>query len=519
MQLHILKSFQSGLFGLALVLAWGCQLVDMDLCAVSDFGCNPINALAILRGRATGSAAVAGPAACRRGPNLRESFYTFVGGAGNQIANAVCATADGGLIVGGNSTANIPTLGGKTPLIGYALATEMLIVKLAADGSVDWYTFFGSVPGNETVKSILQTADGGFLIAADGNANMATLGGVPVTNPYTGNNDVIVMKLSAAGALQWFTFIGGTLSDTAGALTVTTDGAVVVAANGGGNIPTESGKTPLFPHNGLGDLLVFRLSSAGDLEWYTFLGSAAGLEGARGIAPVEDGGVVVVGVAGGDIPTLGGKTPLYPYNTATDGLIVRLSATGAIDWYGFVGSAGADTLYAASAGADGSIVVSGYATGNIPILGGKVPTHAYTATESFLIAKLTSAGAVDWYSFFGSAADLEARAVVATADGGALAAGYSNANIATFGGKTSTYAYGGGQDVLAAKFSSTGALDWYTFLGGTSAQGVVQTEDGGFLFAAETAGNIPTLGGQTPLLPYVAGNDQYVIRLKPDGTF
>ena len=73
--------------------------------------------------------------------------------------------------------------------------------------------------------------------------------------------------------------------------------------------------------------------------------------------------------------------------------------------------------------------------------------------------------------------------------------------------------------MLAAKFSSTGTLEWYTFLDGDSARGATQSEDGGFLFAAMAAADIPTLGGKTPLNPYAVSGDLFVVRLKPDGTF
>ena len=66
------------------------------------------------------------------------SWYTFLGGSGNDYANSIMQTADGGYIIAGNATKDIASMGGKTPINPYSEGFDMIVVKLDFRGEVAW---------------------------------------------------------------------------------------------------------------------------------------------------------------------------------------------------------------------------------------------------------------------------------------------------------------------------------------------------------------------------------------------
>ena len=71
--------------------------------------------------------------------------------------------------------------------------------------------------GYESASSVVQTADGGYVMAGQ-------------TDSYgAGLADAYVVKLNASGGLQWTKTIGGTGNDWASSVVQTSDGGYIVA--------------------------------------------------------------------------------------------------------------------------------------------------------------------------------------------------------------------------------------------------------------------------------------------------
>lgn len=198
---------------------------------------------------------------------LNASNYTLSGaGKGTLSTNPLSLSRSGniytllfagspanGAIVLTINNANVKTQGGVT-LTGNT-------VNYTTYG---WYTFLGGA-GNDTAAAGQQTSDGGFIIAGSASANIATLGVQTPINAYTAGIDSLVLRLTAIGAVSWYTFLGSSAADSSQAIIQTADGGYVVALEAAANIASLGGQTPLIAYTTGNDMLFVRLKSNGRL--------------------------------------------------------------------------------------------------------------------------------------------------------------------------------------------------------------------------------------------------------------
>ncbi len=477
--------------------------------------CSPVNALMLLLRNPLPLNCQGGLSL----PSSFYSFFGSAGGIDE--AMAVCLMTDGGMAVAGYASANIVSLQGKTPINAYTGLNDFLVIKLNSSGSVEWYTFLGSNAGNDSAAALSQTADGGLVVLGKANADAPALQGKTPINAYTGQNDFLAIKLNSSGSVEWYTFLGDAGSDDfASSMTQSYDGGFYLAGQSNANIPSLQGKTPVNAFSSLIDMMVIKINSSGSVEWYTFLGGT-GVETASAITLTADGGLAVTGQGGANIPLLQGKAPLNVFAGSSDFYTVKLNAAGSVEWHTFMGSAVLDTGWGIVQTSDGGLAVVGTASANIASVQGKTPLIAYAGSNDCLTLKLNSAGALEWYSFIGGAGLDQPNAVTLAADGGIVVAGQSNANIASLQGNTPRNAYTALNDFLVVKITLIGAVEWYTFLGsaagGDMAFAVSLSSDGGLVLAGSASANIAALQGKTPINAFTGIMDLFIVKLKADG--
>lgn len=149
------------------------------------------------------------------------------GGSGDDIAYAVKQTTDGGYIVCGYTNSfNGDVVGGK----GYG---DVWVIKLDSDGNLIWQKVFGGNVGEEQARDILQTTDGGYIIAAYLDGSLNTLLGSDFTT-YHNYYDFWIIKTDPEGEIEWNGVYGGPTNDIAYALLMK-DEAYYVAGYAGIN--------------------------------------------------------------------------------------------------------------------------------------------------------------------------------------------------------------------------------------------------------------------------------------------
>ncbi len=236
-------------------------------------------------------------------------WHTFYGSRDSDYASGIAVDSRGNAYVTGPSTESW-----GSPLHAYSGIPDVFILKLDADGTYQWHTFYGS-----------SGPDSGGSIALDGSGNIYVTGcsvyawGSPL-HAHSGGYDIFILKLDTNGVYQWHTFHGASDDDTGGGLAVDNNGNLYVT--GRSNISWGS---PLHAHSGVDDIVVLKVDSDGAYQWHTFYGAAyvgpsTGLDGGMGIA-VDGGGNIYV--AGNSLSSWG--SPLNPHSGNWDMFVLKLA--------------------------------------------------------------------------------------------------------------------------------------------------------------------------------------------------
>ncbi|MBX7058605.1 MAG: hypothetical protein K1X75_11115 [Leptospirales bacterium] len=490
----------------------GAACVEFE-CRASDPLCSPLAAL-LLYGQQRFRP-------CRGGPTTTATFYGYAGAAGGDEGRSVCLTANGGIVLAGSVAADIPTLGGKSALNPYAGAGQNgLIVRLDGSGAVDWYSFVGAAGGNVFLNSISETADGGVILFGYSSVNIAALGGLTPRNAYTGANDDLAVKLNSSGVVQWYTFLGAGGDDQGKSVIGLGDGSVLAASTSGANVPSLQGKSPVNAHSGGSDGRLCKLDSNGDVQWYTFFGDLAAVNFVFGLSSESDGGAVLASSVSANVPAIEGHAPLNAYVGGYDGMLARFDASGHLQWYTFAGSAGFDQYLSVDVDSQGKIAISGTVLANLASLEGHSPLIPFAGAGDGIVARYNPEGTLDWYSMIGGGGADQLNAVAFDATDNVYAAGLVGGGIVSLGGQAPRNAFSAANDLLAVKFSPTGAVQWFTMLGAAGddrATSIVPTPSGGAAFNGYSDASAPTLQGKTAVLPYAGGVDLFFGRIDANG--
>ena len=150
-------------------------------------------------------------------------WNTLLGGNLDELAYSIRQATDGNYIISGYSTSSANgNVTGTNHSIGLR---ECWIVKLDATGNpIIWNKLLGG-SGDEVAYSIVPTTDGGYIMA--GYSNSAATGDVSGVN--NGGQDYWIVKLDASGNILWNKLLGGSGNETAYSIVQTTDGGYLVA--------------------------------------------------------------------------------------------------------------------------------------------------------------------------------------------------------------------------------------------------------------------------------------------------
>ena len=374
-----------------------------------------------------------------------------LGGSGRDKASSIQQTADGGYIVAGITSSNDGDVSGNNGL------TDAWVAKLDSNKAIQWQRCLGTSEMNDQATSIFQTADEGYIVSGYsegtnwpyGNtawaAKLSSRGGLEWQKPMrqmtlansilqtseggyivaggtednyaTGNFSII--KLASNGATEWQTLLGGSKHDGANSIQQTTDGGYIVAGYADSNDGNVSG------NHGSRDYWVVKLDSNGILDWQRCFGGSSS-DVAYSIQQTTDGGYIVAGCANsndGDVSLNQGGNDYW---------VVKLNSEGTLDWQRCIGSSQYDYAYSIRQTADGGYIVAGSG-------GNDGDFSASHGGSDFGVVKLDSSGATEWKKCLGGTGDDQAYGVQQTSDMGYIIAGFTKSNDGDVSGNHGDY--------------------------------------------------------------------------------
>ncbi len=265
--------------------------------------------------------------------------------------------------------------------------------------------------------------------------------------------------------IEWQKTIGGSQYDELRSLKRTSDGGYILGGYSASNISGDKTENS----QGFEDYWVIKLDASGTIEWQNTIGGS-GSDRLFDLQQTADGGYILGGNSDSGIS--GDKTE--PNQSSKDYWVLKLDATGAIQWQKNIGGFGPEILFSVQQTTDG-----GY------ILGG-TSKNSYA---DYFVVKLNSTGAIQWQKTISGQYDDWLISLQQTADGGYILGGYSASNI--FGDKTENSQ--GETDYWVVKLNSTGDIQWQNTIGGNAADNlhfIQQTPDWGYILAGYSASGI-----------------------------
>ncbi|CAN5692648.1 hypothetical protein BH11BAC1_BH11BAC1_13700 [soil metagenome] len=177
------------------------------------------------------------------------------GGSDYDFLTNLLITDDGGFLLGGSSSS--PAGPDKTQNIWGA--TDVWLIKTDSLGNKLWDFDFGGTDYDQ-VNSFCKTRDGGYLLGCYSASNIS---GNKTQNTW-GQGDVWLLKITAAGVIQWDKDFGGIdVEDGIGSVFQNDDGGYFVISNSFSGISGD--KTEL--NLGLAQAWVVKTDSLGNKLW------------------------------------------------------------------------------------------------------------------------------------------------------------------------------------------------------------------------------------------------------------
>jgi len=265
-------------------------------------------------------------------------------------------------LTGAYLSAFLPMPDGGT-LIAGRLVDDLLLCRCGADGEIAWQMSFGT-DRNDLPVTAAATSDGGIIVLG---SSVGAEGGPPMT-------DLWVLKLDAAGAVEWQKLIGGAADDVGETVFQTGDGGYLIA-----------GHSASFATDGLSRFWLLKLSSDGAIMRQQTLDH----EGGFSMRPAADGSFIAA--IGSSFPgrpdctvvatvladgTVTRETPYSPAGGGNmmptedggclltigsgDSQVMKLLPSGEIEWQRTYGSRYSDdSVYLLGRSGDGGYILAG----------------------------------------------------------------------------------------------------------------------------------------------------------------
>ena len=381
-------------------------------------------------------------------------YITYLGGAGDDRANAIAVDAGGNAYLAGYANTGFPATEGAYRV----KCCGAFAVKLSAGGGELLYsTFLGS---GEPYAAAVDSGGNLFLAGS-------AYSGFPVTpgaaqSIFGGETDAFALKLDPTGAaLVYSTFLGGNNHDRAYAIGLNAAGDAFLAGY------TYSANFPATPgayrtaHAGDADAFAARFSVDGrNLVYATLLGGAKRDE-AHALAVAANDRAYLAGITfSPNFPITPGVYGVPPASPAATGFAAAVEPAGNAVLYSTTLGAVKDyyvTRFGAALDPNGSLFVTGAAGAGFPTTGDAIQRQPAGGTDAFVVQLSPSAASAEFATYIGGSGEDYGRAIALDSAGRVVLAGYTASTNYPAGAGSLQPSNAGGADAFIARIDRLAA--------------------------------------------------------------
>jgi hypothetical protein len=380
------------------------------------------------------------------GAGYRLLYFSYLGGSGDDIPNAIDVDAKGVLYLTGSTNSTNFSLGGAVPQItGGGAFTDAFVLQLDPAGSgtdaLTFSTYLGGATGDEVGNGIAIGNDAMIYVIGTTKSSDFPVTGNAYQPVQWGPSDAFVAKLDpVAGTVVYATYLGGEGQDDGRAILVGANGLVYFAAS------TVSDNFPMAGFQVYGSRLgaedaifgVMDLTKAGppSLVYSTFFGGT-GNEEARGMAFDAKGNVIVTGYTlSTDLPVTGDAVQSASGGNGDAFVAVfnpSLTFGQGLLYSTYFGGSHGEVGYEVAGDAAGNIYLAGYTLSADLTVAGTVPQSQWgKGTNVFVTSFKTGVsgkGALNFSTYMGSSGTYVPTGLALAADGTIYLVGYGSIGL------------------------------------------------------------------------------------------
>lgn len=298
----------------------------------------------------------------------------------------------------------------------------------------------------------------------------------------------------------WDKTIGGSGYEYQVKVIPTSDGGYMVAGSSSSNASGDKSENS----KGNLDYWLIKLSASGIKQWDKTIGGN-GADFLADVRQTSDGGYILAGSSQSGLSGDKSKGSL-----SQDVWIVKLSASGSIEWDNTLGGSDGESVQEIRQTADGGYI---FISDSFSGIGGD-KTEPSRGSFDLWVVKLNANGSKAWDRTYGGS-DYEMNGSMSlTADGGCIIGGMSGSGI----GGDKTQANFGQPDYWILKLSSSGAKEWDRTFGGDNSdffKRIVQTPSGDYLAAGDSYSGIS--GNKSADRKAPSSRDFWVVKVDGNG--
>lgn len=383
--------------------------------------------------------------------------------------------------------------------------------KMDENGKPDWQKSLGG-SGFDLLKSIKATKDGGFILGGTSNSEK----GLHKKDSCKGNTDFWVFKLNAKGNEQWQRTIGGSGQEELLCAFQTSDGGYILGGSSSSDVAVATTNkntltttkkdltSKLEPSRGNMDYWIVKLNAQGEVQWQKTYGGKYADE-LRSMEQTKDGGYILGGYS--NSPQSGDKTE--PSIGIGDYWVVKIDASGGIEWQRTYGGNGDNQLYVIHQTNDEGYLIGGNSnsTNSLTSKGGTVSNGT-----DFWLLKIDTKGNEQWSQTYDYGKVDILTSLVENKDHTYLIGGYSQNDTSSESALALKKQTKGINDYIALKVDTTGQEVWTQSVGSAGEdilRKLIETRDGGYLLAG-TSNAASSLDKNST----IGSNDFWVVKLQ-----